>query len=455
MSEEEQFDEIFRSKFSKQEFLFDEENWEKAEAMIEASAIRKRAIKWSAVFLLGLFVGIAMMLPFVGNKNEKNVNEISKVNSKEEVENEKNNISAKELKVISNQIYSSQEQNLNKNLMLAKVKNISSQKTFNSTNDSEKDVNNNIFPLDNSAQANLASFSSNNPTKSDIHSLQTQLIEQSYVSQIETPKSINVNEAAVINNLSHQVSAQVSVEDSAKSNTCPPFHFTDSLNIISHDNTDSSKIIVVKQPPAQKITTANIFSIKAGTNFALGWNNNDTTEARGFNPIIGFSVTHIFNLKWMVQSGIHYESINHLKEKLIYSDIKYDFGYSSADTAIMPKTLHYIVLPVQIIYSINSKNLVGIEGSAFYLFNTTSKVITYTNNNSTIVGEKERIALGYMQNLNQWNASLSVIYRRRITDKLTISGKGDYGLMDIKDNGNLFERNISLSIFLTYDLFNW
>ena len=110
----------------------------------------------------------------------------------------------------------------------------------------------------------------------------------------------------------------------------------------------------------------------------------------------------------------------------------------------MPKTLHYIVLPVQIIYSINSKNLVGIEGSAFYLFNTTSKVITYTNNNSTIVGEKERIALGYMQNLNQWNASLSVIYRRRITDKLTISGKGDYGLMDIKDNGNLFERNISL-----------
>src|SRR3990172_7307148 len=73
MSEEDKFDEIIRSKFSEKEFLFDEENWEIAEAMLDSARRRKSAVKWSAVFLIGLLAGVGLMLPFVGNNNKTSI----------------------------------------------------------------------------------------------------------------------------------------------------------------------------------------------------------------------------------------------------------------------------------------------------------------------------------------------------------------------------------------------
>ena len=82
MSEEDKFDEIIRSRFSEKEFLFDEENWEKAEAMLDSGKRRKSAVKWSAIFLLGLFAGVALMFPFVGNINETNVNHVGQMSNR-------------------------------------------------------------------------------------------------------------------------------------------------------------------------------------------------------------------------------------------------------------------------------------------------------------------------------------------------------------------------------------
>src|ERR1035437_7731677 len=88
MSEEDKFDEIIRSRFSEKEFLFDEENWEKAEAMLDKKKRRRAAFKWSLIFLFGLFTGIAGMLPFIGNKNEKSGNEMAELTRKEKADNE-------------------------------------------------------------------------------------------------------------------------------------------------------------------------------------------------------------------------------------------------------------------------------------------------------------------------------------------------------------------------------
>jgi hypothetical protein len=69
MSEEEKYDELIRQKFAEKEFMFNEANWEKAEAMIDSSRKTKKAFWWSAVFLIGLITGIFLMFPLIKNNS--------------------------------------------------------------------------------------------------------------------------------------------------------------------------------------------------------------------------------------------------------------------------------------------------------------------------------------------------------------------------------------------------
>jgi hypothetical protein len=67
MSEEEKYDELIRQKFAEKEFMFNEANWEKAEAMIDSSRKTKKVFRWSVVFLIGLITGIFLMFPLIKN----------------------------------------------------------------------------------------------------------------------------------------------------------------------------------------------------------------------------------------------------------------------------------------------------------------------------------------------------------------------------------------------------
>jgi hypothetical protein len=80
MSEEKKYDELIRQKFAEQEFMFNEANWEKAEAMIDASRKTKRIFWWSAVFLIGLITGIFLMLPLINNDSSQTTIEKRKLN---------------------------------------------------------------------------------------------------------------------------------------------------------------------------------------------------------------------------------------------------------------------------------------------------------------------------------------------------------------------------------------
>ena len=464
MSEEEKFDELIRSRFSEKQFLFDEENWEKAEAIIISQRRNQKLIKWTGIFMIGLFSGIGIMLPFVlheSHNNNKNIAEVSGMEktrssvssvSKDEISdmhsgNIKSNSSetsianekSKEINIKQNDSEHGQNPLKNRNVQDDVKENLSENKLNTKGNDSK---NHTTEFAENSVQE-----------KGSENSKKENSIEPS-LAIVQTPKQDSIL-------LSRQTTELISGIKQAPSDSATENKEVPIQNIASVKQKSDSAMVVATQnnalemQPKPNIATANIFSIEAGANYVFGWSHHDTTEARSFNPILGFSVAHFFNTKWTVQAGIHYGSIRQLNESRISSDIKYDFGYSSTDTVIIPKTLHYFVLPVRVIYSINNKNSIGIGGSASYLFNTTSKVITYTDNNSAITDKSEKSAFGYMQGFNQWDASLSVIYRRRITDKLVAGGKGDFGLKDIKDNGTQLERNISLSIFLSYDLFNW
>ena len=62
MSEQEKYDELIRQKFAEKEFIFNEENWEKAEKILDLSKRSKKIFWWSSIFLTGLITGICVML---------------------------------------------------------------------------------------------------------------------------------------------------------------------------------------------------------------------------------------------------------------------------------------------------------------------------------------------------------------------------------------------------------
>lgn len=64
MSEQEKYDELIRQKFAEKEFIFNEENWEKAEHALDLSKKSKKIFRWSSVFLIGLITGICITLLF-------------------------------------------------------------------------------------------------------------------------------------------------------------------------------------------------------------------------------------------------------------------------------------------------------------------------------------------------------------------------------------------------------
>lgn len=463
MNEEEKFDELIRSRFSEKEFLFDEENWEKAEAIITSQRRSQKFIKWAGIFMIGLFSGIGIMLPFVLHENRDDSKNIAEVSNVEKNETTVSSVSKGEISNIHSDHIISKPSEIsihNERPEEINIKQNDSDRGQNILTNrnvqddmKEKLTENKQNTKVNDTENHTTEFAENSVQEKGSENPKTEISNEPSLSLIQNPANDTLPLSLETNGI--PVGIKQPTSDSVIENKEAPVQTTASIKPKSDSATGATPNNALEMQPKPTIATANIFSIEAGTNYVFGWNHNDTTEARGFNPVLGLSAAHFFNTKWTVQSGIHYGSIRQLKESRISSDIKYDFGYSSADTVIIPKTLHYFVLPLRVIYSINNKNSIGIGGSVSYLFNTTSKVITYTDNNSAITDKSEKNAFGYMQGFNQWDASLAVIYRRRITDKLAAGGKGDFGLMDIKDGGTQRERNISLSIFLSYDLFNW
>ncbi|MEK6615669.1 MAG: hypothetical protein AABZ32_06105, partial [Bacteroidota bacterium] len=110
-------------------------------------------------------------------------------------------------------------------------------------------------------------------------------------------------------------------------------------------------------------------------------------------------------------------------------------------------------------YCFDTKNTIGIGGSVSYLVNTTSNVVAYSKNSFGSTDMNQKKQFGFMNGFNKWDASLAISYRRRISEKFSISASANYGLLDIKENSFFsrenFERNIGLKILFRYDLFQY
>jgi hypothetical protein len=488
--EQDKFDDIFRSKFSEQEFPFSEENWDKAEAMLDSKRKKRNFWRIAAIFLIGLSAGIALMLPFVNTDKKKGndkivVQVVPKQKQKEEVQvvtkkvlEEKNIPEEKLLSAETEKVsVPKEEQTLSlkeeeKNTVPMIVREMPVKENIEGTKEPVKVEKEPIAVLSNdNIQEKVIVKKNDQEVKQEVVKQEVAEQKKTVKTQIDTTPAVQSQETQDPVVL---VGMNVKSDSSSDKKINALQNKIDSLSQVialafAKDNLspkkDSSVVIPPAVPeststpaPAQSEVKANIFSIDAGTTYTFGWHYSDTTEARGFNPVVGFGFTHLFDTHWSVQTGIQYGSVAHLAASTkTYTTATLDFGMNGSDSTIETRWIHYAVVPLFLNYHFNNKNSIGIGGSVSYLVNTTSDLVTSTYSDFKDPEQTTKRSYGYTQGFKPWNASLALAYRRKITDKFSVSAEVHYGLMDIKDNAffskQKTERNSGVKLIVRYDIF--
>jgi hypothetical protein len=207
---------------------------------------------------------------------------------------------------------------------------------------------------------------------------------------------------------------------------------------------------IVKEP-------VHFISFEAGANYLFGWNNPGKKDANGINPVIGLNYSNV-SKPITFSFGIHYTMVRNLSySSHSVTTTRYNFGEESDVMVFTPTTMHYLVAPIRISYSIDPKNVFGLGYNVGYLFNLNSNVELYgqksgQKGNSTILKTS-----GYTQGFKTIDSQLSVFYRRNLSKDLWLNAEFIYGLTDIKDdkffNSNVYERNMGVKLTLIYNLF--
>ena len=501
-TEENNFDEILRSKLSEDSFEFNEANWDKAEALvIKAEKKRKRRLV-GFIFFIGLILGIGIMLPFIGGEKENVLSENKKPTT------EKKDVSAKtkkaeiEEKSITQQVNDASSDNTtkqNKSVDVSPVdKNTYKEETATNSKKEEKNikgkplqavVSNTVrsssipkedkHAITNSSQNNdvkniLASNSENKKAKKADKQKDGNAVVNSSNTSATTKSNETLNKGVTKNNSQKQDLTNV---NSNGNQTVLETKDTNHASVTTNTNLVKDTVTVVKDSvvkiisdsvkPATKDSMVNKFSLKnnqgfvysidAGANYTLGWTNNSTKEANGFNGIFGISVMHFFNANWSTLLGVQYNSLSHLSySNYTSSNTQFGFGYNTASTTVTPKMLYYMAIPIKLQYWFNSKNSLSVGANVLYLINTSSTVDTYSQTDFTTSNHTTKTKSGYMDGFSTWDIQPALAYRRYLLKHFFINAEMYYGLMDIKNNSffgvNKAEHNSGFKLTLSYIL---
>jgi len=498
-TEQENFDDILKSKLSEGEFEFNEANWDKAEALIiQADKKRKRRLI-GFIFFIGLILGVCLMIPFIGSEKESLRNE-NKTNTadKKEVEESDSKAEKRETNQASDAPSDSKYEENNKQTNTTQT-NETALKENTETNFSKEDkpVNTNSSQKITSNKMIVSAAKKEEksiPTKSSYNN--NSATNDAFVSNPETPKASKTEKqkgrgeaenSSIIppatkgkellsNKDVKKASKQEQVATRSKE-TQPLSKTTDTTytssitnnnalkdtaitvkDSIAKTKTDSIKPVAKETTPEAKkesLKQATVFCIDAGASYALGWKYNTIKEAAGFNAVLGASVMHYFSIKWSVLAGLLFNSLAHLSYSNYSStSTQYNFGYNQTKTTVTPKMIYYMAIPLKWQYHINENNSISLGVNILYLLNTSSTIDTYTQTDFTTSNHTTVTKRGYMDGFSTWDIQPALAYRRRIYKNFSISGEAYYGLMDVKNNSffgiNKSEKNSGLKFVLSY-----
>src|SRR5690606_37243710 len=110
---------------------------------------------------------------------------------------------------------------------------------------------------------------------------------------------------------------------------------------------------------AAKMHLEPVLSLEAGISLHQGWNAGGK-EGSGASPYGGIHYLSPLSEKMRLSFGIQYQRIGGLSAYTHTSaTTRLSFGEEREVTEITPRQLHYLAIPLRLMYTINEKHLVG------------------------------------------------------------------------------------------------
>lgn len=172
--------------------------------------------------------------------------------------------------------------------------------------------------------------------------------------------------------------------------------------------------------------------VEAGTMYATGWDAKAGRDAAGFNAYAGVNFGFLVKKKVSASIGVQVYNIGNVKQPFYTgSSINYGFGANGTYTAITTNNLAYAAIPVKINYAFDKRNTVGAGVNVAMLFNGMNTVETYSMEDGVKTNVKRASTSGYYEGANTRNIMLTAFYSRAVNRRMKVNAEVMYGISDI------------------------
>jgi hypothetical protein len=458
-NEEQIFKSLLKEKLDAQTFEFDEENWLKANQMIEASQKRSKRRFLPLFLFLFFIIGAVSFLIISVKANEAVVSKSDNSTNTDVISNDKKPeaemgqktelaIPPSQSKAITTKKVTDKDA-LYTTLVKTKqqqknVVNNKSSKTKQLT--SAKKVKRTQLTYKKRSKQDYSTYITYTQGKSVIKK-QTDIEQESVTSDVST------NAPEVIEDLP-QSTMNISTKDSV-----PPLILIETAVLVSNTClpvTNTSKNVVLQKDSTKRFK--HFFGIELGASYLIGWKNPTKKDAYGVNPHLGFNYTNLLPSNFFYSTGAYYTTVTNLfYSKHVVKNTRYRYSEESNVFEFTPTTLHYIALPLKVGYVLNPKNSIGIGGTVAYLFHTNGNVLIYSDQGGKQANTTTLKTSGYTQGFSSSDIQLNLFYRRQLFKNIIGNVELMYGITDVKNDAFFKyankENNTGIKVTFIYNFF--
>jgi hypothetical protein len=399
MKENNNMNEIIRSKFEGQQHPFEEENWNAMRTIIDQSRKRKQRLLWlvaSSVALL--FIAGASWGVYAWNHESNTVKNRAAVNT------------------------------LSAPISAKTPQSGSTVSTHNSaTGPGTASI---VSPLSNTSNAAVKipyeqkNRQENHPDKNRISGKTASYGKQGnhFLEKLEADRQVATGEDNISMGTSEAPRAKVSepansMAPSATKAPAPPV----AKIVTKAPDTVPSQPQRFSDEPRVFMGKTHIISLEAGTEYAGGWQLGSVVQGKGFNFIGGIGYTHYLGHKLFLKTGMLFASFGHMSSYQF--NYQHSVGNTVYDSVITTKTLYYARIPLQLEYYIGHKWSLGIGASAWIFLGSSGTATTYQQTDNLpathIVNYNQNIQLnGY----SEVNASAHLLARYTFNEHISAYG---------------------------------
>jgi len=475
MNQEQKFDKIIRKKVDEAEFPFDEQNWEKLSAQLDAERRLATSRGWGKFLFLGLlFLGITSAsialykiqgpLDMKGDlaNNSTEGNNASSAQAHGVNGTNKNTTSDNNL-LASNNINASGNANYlaNSNASINELNTISSNNVSDAANVNSANANNSAVVNANSESkisANTVSNSSN--AKSAKNSSANRSGKRSAKDGLNKKddqfKNSESNDMTLGERSMSGLAGAVALQQNMLDKINPKF------NVVFTPR--NLKLAALKIPSwydedyhRKGKKRISFLNAEAGGSFLLGWDSKEGKDAKGLNWYAGVNYGKLFTNNIGFSIGSQFYNVGNIKQSFYESSkAVYGLGSTSSNTVITTQALYYFSVPVKFYYAVSPSHQIGAGVNPSFLFSSKNVVENYRLTDGIKSNEMESKTSGIYEGVRLNNILVSAFYKAKLSKRVFLNTEVIYGMRDIFKNtstNNYSQKPVGLRVGLQYTLF--